>query len=63
MSSPTGVGNTSMRLKRRSHIRLRARNELLQLHNLADFFEGTDFVLLVAINSQSCRVIASVFKP
>lgn len=57
------MSNTSVRLKGLCQIRLALFNELLQFGNLPNFFECTNFILLVAVNGKACRVIASVFKP
>lgn len=37
-------------------------DELFQLGNLPNFFKGTDFILLVTINCETCRVISSIFE-
>lgn len=56
------MSNASVRLKGLCQIRFALLDELLQFGNLPNFFECTDFILLVAVNGKACRVIASVFK-
>ena len=51
-----------MRVEHFGHIDAGLGDELLELDDLAHFLEGEDLVLLVAIDSQTRRVIASVFK-
>ena len=62
MSGPSSVCDTGMGVKDLGHVRVLFFDELLELGNLANLFEGKDFILLVAVNSQTCRVIASIFK-
>ena len=62
MRSPSSVCNTSVGVEDLCHIWVPFFNELLEHGNLANLFEGEDFVLFVAIDSQTSRVIASVFK-
>ena len=61
MGSPASVGNASMRLKSLGQVRLAFIDKLLQLCNLSDFFVGSHFFLLVAVNGKSGRVITTVF--
>lgn len=63
MSSPACVRDTGMGFKRFGEVGFGFFNELFQLGNFPDFFESTDFVLLVAIYCKTCRIISSVFKP
>lgn len=53
MSGPASVSNTSMGLKGLGEIGLGLFNEFLQLSDLANFLEGTDFLLLVAIDCET----------
>lgn len=63
MGSPAGMSDASMRLKRLGQIGLIVCDKLLQLAHLADFLEGADLALLVAVHGQTSRVIASIFQP
>jgi hypothetical protein len=60
MRSPSSVSNASMRIKDLVHVDAGVGNELLELGHLADLLEGEDFILLVSIDSQTSRVVASV---
>lgn len=60
MSSPTGVSNAGVSFKGLSHVDARLGDELLQLSDLAHLLECKDLILLVAIDCQTCRVIASI---
>lgn len=62
VSGPTGVRDTSMRLEGLGHVVFALLDEFLQLGNLANFLESTDFILLVAIHSHAGRVIATVLQ-
>lgn len=62
VGSPACVSNTSVRLKSLSQVRLAFIDKLLQLCNLSDFFVGSHFFLLVAINGKSGRVITTVLE-
>ena len=61
MSCPASVCNASMGVKDFGHIGLRVGNELLELGHLAHLLECKDLVLLVTVDSQTGRVVASVF--
>ena len=61
MGGPSSVSDASVRVKDLGHVDTRFVNELPQLCYLAHLFEGEDFILLVTINGQTCRIIASVF--
>lgn len=63
MGSPACVRNTGVRFKRLGEVGFGFFNELFQLGNFSDFFESTDFVLLVAVDCKTCRIISPVFKP
>ena len=62
MCSPTCVCNSSMRVKDFSHVWVALGDELLELGNLANLFESKDFVFLVAVDGETCRIISSVFQ-
>lgn len=62
VSSPTGVRDTSMRLKGLGHVICALLNEFLQLGHLANFLECTDFIFLVAIHGHTSRVVATVLQ-
>ena len=51
-----------MRLEGLGHVGFALLDEFLQFGNLANFLEGTDFILLVAIHSHTGRIIATVFQ-
>jgi hypothetical protein len=52
-----------MRIKDLLHIDLALLNEVSEFGNLANLLEGKHLILLVAVNCQSCGVVAAVFKP
>ena len=62
VGGPSCVCNASVRIEDLSQVGLLLLDELLQLGNLAHLFEGQDLVLLVAIYSQTGRVIATVLQ-
>ena len=62
VGSPSGVCNTGVGVKDLGKIRLLFLNELLQLYNLADLLECKNLILLVAINSQTSGIVATVFE-
>ena len=62
VGSPSCVCNPSVGVENLGQVRLGLGNELLQLDDLADFFEGEHFVLLVAVDSKTRRIIATVFQ-
>ena len=37
-------------------------DKLLQLCHLANLLKGKDFILLVTIHSETCRVVSSIFQ-
>ena len=63
MSGPPSVCNASMRIKDLLHVDIALLNELSEFGNLANLLEGKHLILLVAVNCQSCGVIAAVLKP
>lgn len=62
MSSPTSVSNARVGLESFGQVRFALRNKLLQLSNLAHFLVGSDFLLLVTIDSQTSRVVTAIFE-
>lgn len=62
VSSPPCVCNTSVGVESFLVVWLALRNELLQLRNLANLLVSRYFLLLVAINGQTRRIVASVFE-
>lgn len=62
MGSPSGVCNTNMGVKNLGHIWLLLLDEFPELGDLSDFFKGEYLILLVSINSETCRVIPTVLK-
>ena len=62
VGGPASVGNASMGVEGLSQIRLGLFNELLKLSYLSHLLKCEDLILLIAINSQTRRVIATVFK-
>lgn len=59
---PSGMRNSSMRIKDLVEIWGFILNELLQLGNLANLLVSKDLILLVTVDCQTGRVISSVFK-
>ena len=51
-----------MRVEHLCHIRLLLLNELPELSHLANLLEGKDLVLLVSIDSKTCRVVPAIFQ-
>lgn len=51
-----------MRLEGLGHVIFALLDEFLQLGNLANFLESTDFILLVAIHGHTGRIIATVLQ-
>ena len=62
VSRPSGVRDACVRVEDLGEIWLLILDELLQFCNLADLLECKDLVLLVAINRQTCGIIATVFE-
>jgi hypothetical protein len=52
-----------VRIERFLQVHTGLANKFLELGNLADFFEGEDLILLVAVNGEPSRVITAVFEP
>ena len=59
---PAGVGDTSVRIENLCQIGLASVDGLLQLGDLSDALESDDLVLLVSIDGQTSRVVATVFE-
>lgn len=57
------MGNASVRVKDLGLVCVGLGDELLELGDLANFFEGKDFILLVSVDSQTGTVVAPVFEP
>jgi hypothetical protein len=61
VSRPTSVCNASMGVEGLGHVDARFGNELLELCNLAHLLERKHLILLVTIDCETGRVVASVF--
>ena len=59
---PPSVCNANLRIEDLAHIWFCLRNELFQLGHFAHLFECKDLILLIPINGQSSRVVASIFQ-
>lgn len=57
------MGNASVRVEDLGLVCVGLGDELLELGDLANFFEGKDFILLVSVDSQTGTVVAPVFEP
>ena len=57
---PTSVRNTRVGVKGLCHVDAGASNELTELDHFAHLFECKDLILLVAVNSETSRVVSSV---
>lgn len=62
VGSPAGVGNASVRVEDLVGVGLGLLDELLELGDLADLLEGKDLVLLVAVDSETGRIVATVLE-
>ena len=62
VGGPSGVCNTGVVVEDLCEVGLLLLDELLQLGDLADFLEGEDLVLLVAIDGDTGGVVAAVFE-
>lgn len=62
VGSPAGVCDTSVRIEDLGQIGLGLLNQLLELDHLANLLVSKHLVLLVSVDSESGRVIATVFK-
>lgn len=62
VGGPSGVCNTGVVVEDLSEVGLLLLDELLQLGDLANFLEGEDLVLLVAIDGDTGGVVAAVFE-
>lgn len=63
MGSPAGVGNTGMGVKGLGGIGIAFGDEMAETVDLADFFESQDFIFAVAVDSETGRIVASIFQP
>lgn len=61
MCCPTSVCNSNMGVEDLCKIRLGLLDQLLKLHDLADFLESENLVSLVAVDRKTSGVIATVF--
>lgn len=62
MGSPAGVRDSGVRLEALGHVVFALLDEFLQFGYLANFLEGQDFILLVAIDGHTSGIIATVFQ-
>ena len=60
VGGPSGVCNTGVRVEDLGLVELAILNELLEGGDLADLLDGKDFVLLVAVDGKTGRVVAAV---
>ena len=60
MGGPSSVGNADVRVEDLGLIVAGLVDELLQCGNLADLLDCIDLVLLVAVDGQTGRVVATV---
>lgn len=62
VGGPSGVCDTGVVVKDLGEVGLLLSNQLLQLGDLADLLVRKDLVLLVAIDGNTCGVVAAVFE-
>ena len=62
MGGPTRVCDTSMRVEDLCHVQSRLVDELLELCDFPNLFEGIDLVLFVAVDGQAGGIIPTVFE-
>lgn len=62
MGGPSGVCNTSMRVKGLCHVDAGVGNQFTELDHLAHLFERKDLILLVTVDCETGRVVSSVFQ-
>lgn len=62
VGGPSRVSNSGVVIEDLCEVWLLLLDQLLELGDLANLFEGEDLPLLVAIDGQACRVVASVFE-
>jgi hypothetical protein len=62
VGGPSGVGNAGVWIKHLGEIEVLLIDELLQRSDLADLLDSEDLILLVAVDSQTGRVVAAVLK-
>jgi hypothetical protein len=61
VGGPSSVSNAGVRVEGLCEVDTRAVNELLELGHFANLLEGKDLILLVTIDGQTSRVVATVF--
>jgi hypothetical protein len=61
VGGPSGVCNARVGVEDLGQVGLLVVDELLERGDLADLLEGEDLVLLVAVDCQTRRVVATVF--
>lgn len=62
VGGPSGVCNTGVVVEDLGEVGLLLLDELLELGDLAYLLVGKDLVLLVAIDGDTCRIVAAVFE-
>jgi hypothetical protein len=62
MGCPSGMCNAGMGIEYLCEVWFLVLDELLQLCHLANLLKSKDFILLVAIHSETCRVVSSIFQ-
>lgn len=60
MGGPSSVGNAGVRVEDLVLVEVRLFHKLLQGGNLANLLDCKDLVLLVAVNGEAGRVVATV---
>lgn len=60
---PASVGDTSVGVKDLLLVDIASADQVLQLVDLADLFEGMDLLFLVAIDGQTSGIISTILKP
>jgi len=61
VGGPSGVSNTGVRVEDLVEVKVLLVNQLLERSDLADLLDGVDLVLLVTVNGETGRVVATVF--
>lgn len=62
MCRPSSMSDASVRIEDLGLVCVGLGDELLELGDLANFFKGKYFILLVSVDSQTGAVIAPVFE-
>jgi len=60
VGGPSGVGNTSVRVKDLVQVEVLLLDQLLQRGHLANLLDSKNLVLLIAIDGQTSRVVSTV---